>query len=495
MGPRPLGMVAPFFGEKIMATIINTKLGESRGRKRVWLEGIKLSREGYQPGMKFDLELKGSDIHLNVKEEGRFTVSKRERNGRLYPIIDLTAQEVAEAFEGVEMLRVFIRNGVIVISAHHQQQRVTERVERLIDKLQRGEPLSVCSLFHGGGVLDKALHHGMAAGGLQSKVKVAVELESKYIESSLWNNPELWDSDSVVIESPIQLIDLKRKPPQVELLVGGVPCTGASRAGRSKNKLAHAESHPDAGAMFYNFLQFIEAVNPALIVLENVMEYRNTASMEVIRSVLSSWGYTLQERELDGNEFGALERRKRLCMVAMSAGIESFTLDDVMPVRQKEHALSAIMEDVPLDSDSWKSYDYLAEKEIRDKAAGKGFARQLLTGEEPYCGVIGKDYAKSRSTEPFASHPVDASLSRLFTPLEHSRLKCIPEEVIAGLSATVAHQVLGQSVIYPAFYAVAKHLAESLVGWARPAAIEHDALQLLIAAPAISPQLIAHSAS
>ncbi|MDW2239494.1 DNA cytosine methyltransferase, partial [Vibrio sp. 1565-1] len=102
------------------------------------------------PGMKYDLELKDSQVVLRVKEEGKFTISKRERNGRVSPIIDLTVQELATVFDGVEMLRVFIRNGAIVISAHHQQERVIERVNRLISKLENGESLSVCSLFHGG---------------------------------------------------------------------------------------------------------------------------------------------------------------------------------------------------------------------------------------------------------------------------------------------------------------------------------------------------------
>ncbi|EOW9552526.1 hypothetical protein ACY3XD_002576 [Vibrio cholerae] len=138
-----------------MATIVNTKLGEHRGKKRVWLEGQKLLREGYYPGMKYDLELKDSQVVLRVKDEGKFTVSKRERNGRVYPIIDLTAQELATVFDGVEMLRVFICNGAIVISAHHQQERVIERVNRLISKLENGESLSVCSLFHGGGLIKR----------------------------------------------------------------------------------------------------------------------------------------------------------------------------------------------------------------------------------------------------------------------------------------------------------------------------------------------------
>lgn len=101
------------------------------------------------------------------------------------PIIDLTVQELATVFDGVEMLRVFIRNGAIVISAHHQQERVIERVNRLISKLENGESLSVCSLFHGGGVLDKAIHAGFHKAGIASAISVAVEMEGN-ISIRLW---------------------------------------------------------------------------------------------------------------------------------------------------------------------------------------------------------------------------------------------------------------------------------------------------------------------
>ncbi len=138
-----------------MATIVNTKLGEHRGKKRVWLEGQKLLREGYYPGMKYDLELKDSQVVLRVKEEGKFTISKRERNGRVSPIIDLTAQELATVFDGVEMLRVFIRNGAIVISAHHQQERVIERVNRLSASWRMENRFRYAASFMGVGCLIK----------------------------------------------------------------------------------------------------------------------------------------------------------------------------------------------------------------------------------------------------------------------------------------------------------------------------------------------------
>ena len=447
-----------------MTHIVNTKLGENRGNRRIWLEGAKLAREGYEPGRTYDLAMSKAKVVLTPSPNGKYVISKKTRNGKLIPVIDISRSELAELFDGVETLRVLVTKGRIVITAHHQQQRVTERVERLVSRLHEGEPLRVCSLFHGAGVLDSALHAGLERVGVESKIGVAVEIEMSYLDSSLANNPELWDDESIPIESPIQQVNLGRNPPQMDILIGGIPCTGASRSGRSKNKLEFAESHDAAGAMFFNFLSFVEVINPAIVLIENVSEYATTASMAVIRSVLGSLGYDLQERILDGNEFGALEARKRLCAVAVSKGLDGvFDLEAVKPHVTKPNQLSDVLETVPMDSDRWKSYDYLAAKEIRDKAAGKGFARQLLTGEKAYCGTIGRGYAKARSTEPFLVHPEDPALSRLLNPVEHARAKGVPERVIAGLSATTAHEILGQAVVYPAFEAVAMALGRALL--------------------------------
>jgi len=450
-----------------MATIINTKLGEHRGRKRVWLEGQKLVREGYQPGMRFDAEFDSNKRQVMLRTNttnGKYTVSKRNRQGKTMPIIDLTAAELASMFSGIALLRVAIRRGQIAVTAHHIYQLVQDRVTELYTKLYEQRSLSVCSLFHGGGVLDKSIHHGLQDAGVKSSVDVVVELESKYLDSSLENNPELFNDDSIIIESPVQMLNLSRGTPKADIVVGGIPCTGASKSGRSKNKLEFAESHSAAGALFFSFLEFVKASNPAIVVIENVPEYQNTASMEVIRSVLGSLEYEVYERVLDGNEFGALEKRKRLCAIAVTKGLhEGFDLNDVLPLRQKENCLGEILEAIPHDSERWRSFDYLAEKELRDKAAGKGFARQLLTEEAEYCGTIGKDYAKCRSTEPFIVHPVQSNLSRLLTPSEHCRVKGIPESIIQGLSDTTAHQILGQSIIYPMFEAVARYLGKHLI--------------------------------
>ncbi len=445
-----------------MPTLYNTKLGEARGISRVWLEGQKLAKEGYEPGMKLDLKPVGDRVVLTPSETGKFLVSKRTKNGQVTPLLEIREQSLAKIFDGVEMLRVSIQRGKIIITAHHQQELVNERVDRLINKVANQEPLSVCSIFHGGGVLDAAMHAGLEQAGIKSKLAMAIELEGKYLDSSRRNNPELWDENSIAIESPVQFVPLNKNPPPVDIVIGGIPCTGASKSGKSKNKLEYAESHEAAGAMFFSFLRIVQVLNPALVIIENVPEYADTASWVVIRSVLDSLGYEMQERILEGPEFGSLENRKRLCGIALSKGLGGFDLSNVRTLHNKPATLADILESVPLDSSRWKDFSYLADKEVRDKAAGKGFSRQLLTGNEATCGTIGKGYAKCRSTEPFLIHPQDEGLSRLFTPVEHCRVKGIPESVIDGLSDTVAHEILGQSVIYPVFEAVAFELGTHL---------------------------------
>ncbi|TDX26765.1 hypothetical protein DFO67_11530 [Modicisalibacter xianhensis] len=77
-----------------MATIVNTKLGENRGKRRLWLEGAKLAREGYRPDDRYDLDFEGSKVVIKLCNTGKYKVSRRERNGRLIPIIDISNQEL-----------------------------------------------------------------------------------------------------------------------------------------------------------------------------------------------------------------------------------------------------------------------------------------------------------------------------------------------------------------------------------------------------------------
>ncbi|WP_426237479.1 DNA cytosine methyltransferase [Pseudomonas sp. TWP3-2] len=438
-----------------MNTVLHLKIGENRAVPRLWMEGVTLARAGLEIGALYALnerseESKGLELcRVDEAYEGQtFLVSERNRGGKTVPLMEIRSHRLAEAFEGIEKVRVALFEGRIVITANRADENIVQRTRRLLTKARDGVALGVCSLFHGGGVLDKALHHGMQRSGVKSFVQVGVEMDERYLDASRRNSPELWPSESIALLGDIRDVDW-RLLPQCDLLAGGVPCTGASLSGRSKNKLKAAEEHKDAGALFFDYLDAVKELNPAVVVLENVPQYRNTASMMVIRSVLSSLGYHVTEAVLNGNDFGTLEARERLIVVGVCRGLGvQFDFEQVRPLREKEATLRSILEPIPLDSKRWRSIKNLKAKAIKDKAAGKGFAPQFLTGDETLCGTIGKGYMKRRGTEPFLLHPDDPDMARLLTKIEHCRVKTIPECVIAGESETVAHEINGQSVCF-----------------------------------------------
>jgi DNA (cytosine-5)-methyltransferase 1 len=173
-------------------------------------------------------------------------------------------------------------------------------------------------------------------------------------------------------------------------------------------------------------------------------------------------GYQVRTKTL-GRDLGAFERRDRHILLAVSEGLaQHVDLDRIEPSSTAPRRLAEILEEIPLDSPRWKRFEYLDAKEERDIAQGKGFRRQMLDADAPFCGTIGRGYHKARSTEPFVVHPENPMLSRLLTPREHAAVKGIPARAVDGLSDTTAHEILGQSVLFPVFRGLGRLIARSL---------------------------------
>lgn len=456
-----------------MSVIKFSSLGMNREVARFWIEGRQVAHGGISYGQ--TLQVKFDDKNQRVLLSPAtdtvnnplklVNVSKRTQKGSkdlFHPLLELKDNRLLDLFDEDDTLRVLIRKSKIIITRHIQHSKIEERETAFRAAIESGEELSVASFFHGGGVLDRAMHEGFKRVGINTKVSFASELEGKYLQSSYDNNPMLFNEDSILVEGPLQMVSFSDKCKPVNLFYGGVPCTGASRSGKSKNALEFAESHTSAGTLFYQYLQGIQNMNPAVVLLENVPDYQSTASMTVIRSCLETWGYTLQEAILNGNDFGALENRDRLVMVAVSNGLAvDFDINEIKPLFTKQENIGEILNQKPLEEFSWSEAAGLKKKEKSDIKAGKGFRMQILTEQADKFGTIGKGYQKARSTEPRVQHPTNPDLSRLFEPEEHARGKRIPLDMIKGLSKTVANEVMGQSVIFSLFEALATSLGVS----------------------------------
>jgi DNA (cytosine-5)-methyltransferase 1 len=441
------------------------KVGLHRGKPRVWLDA-QVAKAGLEAGQRYDVIVNGTTIVLQANPDGSRVVSgKRSKDGEtMNPLIDLNSQELLAIFDGMTSVRVAVKQGEIYILPLASELKKRERFTRLKQKLESGEPLAIGSISHGGGIMAHAIHQGLSAAGHTTKLAFANEIREELLEHAQIHN-DAWSSDTKVFAAPMQELAFDERGianiPKTEIFEAGIPCSGASKSGRAKRGLAHAESHPEVGHLVVAALVILSKTNPAIACIENVPSYANTSSADILRGQLRDMGYVTHERVLNGNQWGALENRDRWFMVAVTEGI-AFDFDQLMPPNTIPRELKDVLDPIPLDDPQWKTMDGLKAKEVRDLAAGKGFKMQSYGESATSVGTITKGYSKVRSTDPRAIHPENPDLLRQFTPGEHARIKNVPEHLVAGLSQTIAHEVLGQGVIHNKVADVGQHIGNAL---------------------------------
>jgi DNA (cytosine-5)-methyltransferase 1 len=452
----------------MMKTYETTTIGvrQNKGSPRIWLETRRLEAAGFVPGTRYSLSTGDHRVVLTVQEDGGRVVTAHKKGEKTYPVIDINSAQALGLFEGLDRVRVIFRRDEIHILPLATQLKARDRMERVEAALVNGAPLRVASFCHGGGVLSQAVSDGMASRGIESQLVVANDFDREVLYHAAEATRE-WRDDTIAVAAPLQEIVtddyLLQRVGKVHVVVAGLPCTAASLSGRSKKGLAIPEEDPNAGHLVVPFLAIIEKLQPAIVLLENVPPYATSASAHLIRHVLRDWGYNVQERILAARDFGCLEDRKRLCLIATTAGLH-LDFDAIDSLQQPcTQRLGDVLEDLALDDPAWKPVAYLKAKEERDAAAGKGFKMQILTPAADRVGTIGSAYQKARSTEPRLAHPdATSGLSRLFTPLEHARIKGADPALIAGLPATRAHHLLGNAICVPPFNAVGVVIGSAL---------------------------------
>lgn len=440
-------------------------VGQHRGAPRVWLEGTAPAGAGFAPGTRYDIEIQGQMVVLQANSDGSRVVSGKQIGERNNPIIDINSKALLAMFDGMAAIRVVAKKGEIYLMPLASELKKRERYQRLRQKLENGEPLDIGSASHGGGVLTHAIHAGLRYSGIESRLRFANEIREELLEHAAVHN-DAWTDETQVLAAPMQELAFDARGlasiPKVEIWEAGIPCSGASSAGRSKRGLANPEAHPHVGHLVVSALVIISRANPAIVLIENVPLYGQSASADILRNQLRDMGYKTHERILSGKDWGTLENRDRWCLVATTEGIE-FDFTRLQPPGASPQLIADVLDKNIGPGDArWRSFDYLRAKEVRDSEKGNGFAMQVVSAEGDSVPVLRKGYAKLGSTDALLQHPTDPKLMRGFTPAEHSRIKGIPESLIEGLSDTVAHQVLGQSIVYPVFQAVGAHMGNSL---------------------------------
>lgn len=441
-----------------------TNLKEHKGGKRLWLEGLRLSDAGFDKGctytVSFDVDNNCIDLVLADGDSGTHVVAGRKRRGNdtATPIIDLCNKNVVKTFNKGLRVRAEFFDGNIRITLHHEEKSRIAREERTMQHVAEGR-ITEGGMCTGIGVATHAVHAGLSSNGLKATVEWVIDIEGRYLQVACDNN------DAITASTRLFEGSLEEIEPEllgfVDVAQISLPCTGHSKSGKSKNKIKNAEDHDTAATSLFGFINIINAVNPTIIVSENVVEAKDSTTYTLIRKELERRGYVIHERIMGRKEAGSLEDRNRYWFVAVSMGLDNFDLNNLPQFKQTHNNLGDIMENVSDDDKMWSQNSYLKDKAIRDAKEGKGFAkRQLVTAETESVGTIGRHYNKRRSTEPFFVR--DGGWERLFTTKEHAAVKGIPYSLVEGQLATVAHEGLGQSVLYNHALGLGQYIAQMI---------------------------------
>ncbi len=457
-----------------MQAVRTVSVRPHRGSPRIWFQGAVAANAGFLPGCRFSVErVPGAQqVLIRLSPTGERTVSRKTyESGREVPVLDINSREDLELFEGQGLVRVLFQPGQLLLSPLASEQRRQRRLKRLRQRIRQGAPLQTAGVCAGGGVLGHALHAGLAQAGLPSRVAVFNEVREDLTSHAMEHNDSLVRATQT-LQLPLQELafdeSVLRELPEVDLVELGLPCSGASVAGRAKRSLSVPEEHPEVGHLVVAALALVARLNPAVCVFENVVPYARTASAALIRRQLKDFGYDVHETEFYGPDFGVLEARRRWCLVALTTGI-GLELSGLAPAMTSPLKLAEVLDPPDTPEHRWCAMSGLRAKERRDREAGKGFKLQVFTGNESYIGTLTKGLSKNRTTDPKIQHPEHPGLLRVPSAPEHARCKGVPEHLVRGLTHTKAHELLGQGVTYAPFQALGHRLGRALLAWAAEA--------------------------
>jgi DNA (cytosine-5)-methyltransferase 1 len=454
---------------------------QNRGMPRIYLDGIHAALAGFEPGDRYDIKIdEGKSVTLVLNADGSRTVCGRldKKTGeRTRPVVDINSDYFLKLFEGQDAVRMIVLEGKIMFLPIASELHKKDRLTRLLEKINSSKPLDTASMAHGGGVMSHALHEGMLAAGLDTRLLFVSEISADLVDHSRkLGGP--WTKDTVGLAAPMQEVIqdewLMSKLPKVDVAYGSLPCSGASIAGASKLGLERMEDHEEVGHLVFSALSIINRVQPSVLIMENVQAYAKTASAQIMRLQLRDQGYNVHEMVLRGKDWGCLEHRDRYVFIAITKGIE-FDLSNIAPPVTLVKRLGEILETIPDNDPRWSEMAGLKAKQERDIAAGKGFKMQIFSADSTRVSTIGKGYAKVRSTEPKIANENDPNKLRQLTPSEHAAVKGVPAELIEGLSNTLAHELLGQGIVYDPFVSLGKRVGEILQQYAQGVAARQAA--------------------
>ena len=171
------------------------------------------------------------------------------------------------------------------------------------------QKLTAIDLFCGCGGMSK----GLQDAGFE--ILAGADLEPNYICTFSHNFPKAKslqiDLEAISPKAFMKMVGIKAG--EIDLLAGGPPCQGFSKNVPRKNRFLEDSRNK----LIKVFLDYCEALQPRLIILENVAEMKNGFDSAYTDEILSRLeGYTITQMVLNAADYGIPQRRRRAFFIA-----------------------------------------------------------------------------------------------------------------------------------------------------------------------------------
>lgn len=341
-------------------------------------------------------------------------------------------------------------------------------------------------LFSGVG----GLSQGFISAGFE--IAFAVEFDKDIAKAYAYNHPE-----TEMINEDICSIDVeevKKRHPHIDLIMGGPPCQGFSQKGK------RLSINDPRNFLFQQFVRFVDSFRPKFFVLENVPNIITTSDGYFKNQIIESFsnlGYTVNCGVLSASEFGIPQDRHRAVFIGVlgSTGIEL-----PAPPHKKVTIQEAIY-DLPFigsgEGEEVSKYDKKASSEYQKALRGKskvlynhvatkhsdlaierlklipkGAGREVLPAEHrtksiysgTWCRLLEDGIAPTITTRfdtPSSgrfTHPV---LNRCLTVREAARIQSFPDSFKFYGNKTSQMKQVGNAVPPLLAYAIAEQIIKN----------------------------------
>jgi DNA (cytosine-5)-methyltransferase 1 len=271
--------------------------------------------------------------------------------------------------------------------------------------------------------------------------------------------------------------------PDHDVLLAGFPCQPFSLAGVSKkNSLGRAHGFADEtqGTLFFDVARILAEKRPAAFLLENVKNLKSHdkgRTFDVIMRTLEGLGYRVYTKVIDAKHWTP-QHRERVAIVGFrestpfswdllampsNAGLSISDIlhktDGTEPILAHDgdkyfsHKAQGVLDKYTLTDKLWA---YLQNYAAKHREKGNGFGYGLVYPDKPNCiaRTLSARYHKDGSE--ILVYQGENKNPRRLTPRECARLMGYPDTFKIPVSDTQAYQQFGNSVVMPAFAAIAK---------------------------------------